>query len=63
MEKTILFERNIAQLMGPTMYSFADYFFSNGKKTHLQYLAWKVNLIKFFLLVLFFLIQSKLTRK
>ena len=34
--------------MGPTMYSFADYFFSNGKKTHLQYLACESKFDKIF---------------
>ena len=36
--KSILFQRNIAQLNGPGMYTYCDYFFSMGKKTHLQYL-------------------------
>jgi len=36
--KTLLFQRNIAQLNGPGMYTHCDYFFSLGKKTHLQYL-------------------------
>ena len=33
-----MFQRNIAQLNGPGMYTHCDYFFSLGKKTHLQYL-------------------------
>lgn len=36
--KSILFQRNIAQLNGPGMYTYCDYFFSMGNKTHLQYL-------------------------
>ncbi len=36
--KSLLFQRNIAQLNGPGMYTYSDYFFSLGNKTHLQYL-------------------------
>ena len=39
--KTFIFQRNIAQLNGPGMYTCADFFFSMGNKSHLQYLKCK----------------------
>ena len=62
-EKTILFQRNIAQLNGPEMFSCADLFFSMGKKSHLQYLECGCDFKKIFPVGSFFLNSLKLQKE
>ena len=61
--KSILFQRNIAQLNGPGMYTYCDYFFSLGKKTHLQYLKCESNFEKVYPVGSFFMNSVKFNKK
>ena len=57
--KTVLFQRNIAQLNGPGMYTFCDFFFSIGNKTHLQYIKCKSHFEKIYPVGSFFMNSVK----
>lgn len=61
--KSILFQRNIAQLNGPGMYTYCDYFFSMGKKTHLQYLKCESNFEKIYPVGSLFMNSVKFNKK
>ena len=61
--KTILFQRNIAQLNGPGMYTYSNFFFSLGNKTHLQYLKCKSNFDKIYPVGSFFMNSVKFNKK
>ena len=61
--KTFIFQRNIAQLNGPGMYTFADYFFSMGNKSHLQYLKCKSKFEKVYPVGSFFMNTVKFKKK
>ena len=62
-KKTILYQRNIAQINGPGMYTFADYFFSLGNLTHLQYLKCESKFEKVFPVGSFFMNSVKFNKK
>ena len=61
--KTTLFQRNIAQLNGPGMYTYSNLFFSLGNKTHLQYLKCKSYFEKIYPVGSFFMNSVKFNKK
>ena len=61
--KTVLFQRNIAQLNGPGMYTYSDIFFSLGNKTHTQYIKCKSNFQEIYPVGSFFLNSVKFNKK
>ena len=61
-KKTLLYQRNIAQLNGPGMYTCADYFFSIGNKTHIQYLKCNSKFEKVFPVGSFFMNSVKIKK-
>tara|TARA_Y100001970_G_scaffold292285_1_gene432926 strand:- start:3047 stop:4522 length:1476 start_codon:yes stop_codon:yes gene_type:complete len=61
-KKTLLYQRNIAQLNGPGMYTVADYFFSMGNKTHVQYLKCDSKFEKVFPVGSFFMDSVKIKK-
>ena len=61
--KTALFQRNIAQINGPGMYTFSDYFFSIGKKTHQQYIKCSSKFEKIYPVGSFFLNSVEYNKK
>jgi len=62
-KKTLLFQRNIAQLNGPGMYTYSDIFFSLGNKTHLQYIKCKSHFKKIYPVGSFFMQAVKFEKK
>ena len=61
--KTTLFQRNIAQLNGPGMYTYSNLFFSLGNKTHFQYLKCKSYFEKIYPVGSFFMNSVKFNKK